>query len=62
MIQLYKGKIRKICDRLQFGKVTRVVIYDIMEDAITWMNNITPKFGIREHLIPKMIITEKTLE
>ena len=53
MIQLYK----EIIHRLPFQKIPRVMVCEMGEDAITWMNNIPPKCGISEHISPQMIIT-----
>ena len=31
---------------------------EMVEDSVTWMNNIPPKGGILENISPGMIITE----
>ena len=62
MIRLYKEKIRERYSRFKFRKIPRVMVCEILEDAIIWMDNIPPKAVISENLIPQMIITGTPLD
>ena len=35
-----------------FEKIIRVMICEMVEDSITWLNKIPRKYGISEHLSP----------
>ena len=62
MIQLTYYIIRARHSHLLFRKIYRVMVCDMMEVSIIWLNNISPKGVISEHISPKIIITGTPLD
>ena len=62
MIQVQKEIIHARRSRIPFQKIPISMECEIVEESITWLNNIPSRCGISEHFSPKMVLIGSTLE